>query len=110
MKTILFCLSFLLSISAFAAPVPVADTSEVKPFILTIDVDRGEQILLSYQNADAAVQITLLEAEAGIVYVERVEQTDYLHRFDPQNLPAGNYTLLVEYDGKTINTHRFVLD
>lgn len=111
MKTFVLTLTALfaaLSLS-IAAPNTALDTTELKPFVLTIDVDRSDELVLEYQNAQKEVHITLMEREEGVIFVDRTKGASYSRHLPTSELAAGTYTLLIEYNGKPIKTHTFVI-
>lgn len=113
MKTFVLNLLILFSAASFALATPndgVSDTTEMKPFVLTIDVDRSEEVMLAYQNAEEMVQITLLQEEDGIVFVDRVSVASQAYNFPTKTLAPGKYTLLVEYAGRPVTTHVFEIE
>lgn len=109
MKTLAITLITLLTAFSvsIAKPLAVLDTNEVAPFVLTIDVDRNDELFLEYKNAEGTVQVTLIEEEDGIVFVERVQTAHYAKHLPTSELREGRYTLLVEYEGNLIKSHSF---
>ncbi len=106
---ILTLLAFTLTLAtAFAMPTNEVDTTEFRPFVITINMDRDAALSFSFENAQEMVQITLMEAKNGIVFIKRVEAARFEENIPAEELlEAGEYTLLVEYAGRPVKTHRF---
>jgi hypothetical protein len=103
----------LLSTSAFAYDtVGVSSVDEnAKSFKSQITLEEAKnQFEISFKNADAPVKITMMEMEDGIVYNTTTSSNLFSKYFSPDSLPAGEYTVLVEYKGQVVETKMFNIE
>lgn len=68
------------------------------------------QFEISFKNADAPVKITMMEMEDGIVYNTTTSLHLFAKYFNADSLPAGEYTVMVEYKGKVVETKMFNIE
>lgn len=68
------------------------------------------QFEISFKNADAPVHITMMEMEDGIVYNTTTSLHLFAKHFSPDSLPAGEYTVMVEYKGKVVESKMFNIE
>jgi hypothetical protein len=65
---------------------------------------------ISFKNAETPVQITMMEMEDGIVYNTTTSSQLFSKFFNPDSLPAGEYTVVVEYKGKVVESKMFNIE
>jgi len=65
---------------------------------------------ISFKNADAPVKITMMEMEDGIVYNTTTSLHLFVKHFNADSLPAGEYTVMVEYKGEVVETKMFNIE
>ena len=68
------------------------------------------QFEISFKNADAPVKITMMEIEDGIVYNTITSSNLFMKHFNADSLPAGEYTVIVEYKGKVVESKMFNIE
>lgn len=82
-----------------------------KSFEAHITLEKAENNFeISFKNAEAPVQITMVEMEDGIVYSTTTSLSLFSKYFSPDSLPAGEYTVMVEYKGKVVETKMFNIE
>jgi hypothetical protein len=68
------------------------------------------QFEISFKNADSPVKITMMEIEDGIVYNTTTSSHLFAKQFNADSLPAGEYTVIVEYKGQVVESKMFNIE
>ena len=65
---------------------------------------------ISFKNAETPIQITMMEIEDGIVYNTTTSSQLFSKYFNPDSLPAGEYTVIIEYKGEVVESKMFTIE
>lgn len=103
-------LMVLFNTSVLANNTNLAD-GHTKSFEAQIVLEQVEnKFEISFKNAEAPVQITMIELEDGIVYSTTTSLELFSKYFSPDSLPVGEYTVLVEYKGEVVESKMFNIE
>lgn len=94
MKTLtIFFSALLLSFSTLAGGLPFKAEVAQKDLL---------HATVSYQNAEAPVQITVFNEDEGIVLTQRAESENYSLELDYLSMESGSYTVMIESAGQVV--------